>query len=72
MGLSALNAAAYQVIDVSLKTDIFLGKSYGTTVDWMDSTSDETALWEKMMNSPNTWIEDTLPLRMLMVAKLTK
>ncbi|NXM46558.1 SYTL2 protein, partial [Gymnorhina tibicen] len=48
------------------------GKSYGTTVDWMDSTSDETALWEKMMNSPNTWIEDTLPLRMLMVAKLTK
>ncbi|NXS21815.1 SYTL2 protein, partial [Mystacornis crossleyi] len=41
------------------------GKSYGTTVDWMDSTSDETALWEKMMNSPNTWIEDTLPLRML-------
>ncbi|NXB66588.1 SYTL2 protein, partial [Struthidea cinerea] len=48
------------------------GKSYGTTVDWMDSTSDETALWEKMINSPNTWIEDTLPLRMLMVAKLTK
>ncbi|NWT83604.1 SYTL2 protein, partial [Lanius ludovicianus] len=48
------------------------GKSYGTTVDWMDSTSDESALWEKMMNSPNTWIEDTLPLRMLMVAKLTK
>ncbi|NXJ18709.1 SYTL2 protein, partial [Dicrurus megarhynchus] len=48
------------------------GKSYGTTVDWMDSTSDETALWEKMMNSPNTWVEDTLPLRMLMVAKLTK
>ncbi|XP_041880052.1 synaptotagmin-like protein 2 isoform X6 [Corvus kubaryi] len=48
------------------------GKSYGTRVDWMDSTSDETALWEKMMNSPNTWIEDTLPLRMLMVAKLTK
>ncbi|NXB09930.1 SYTL2 protein, partial [Cnemophilus loriae] len=48
------------------------GKSYGTVVDWMDSTSDETALWKKMMNSPNTWIEDTLPLRMLMVAKLTK
>lgn len=55
-----------------LLTDIFPGRSYGTTVDWMDSTSAETALWEKMMNSPNTWIEDTLPLRMLMVAKLTK
>uniref|UniRef100_A0A8C6BTZ6 Synaptotagmin-like protein 2 n=1 Tax=Monodon monoceros TaxID=40151 RepID=A0A8C6BTZ6_MONMO len=24
------------------------GKSYGTEVDWMDSTSEEVALWEKM------------------------
>ncbi|NXQ24699.1 SYTL2 protein, partial [Alaudala cheleensis] len=55
-----------------LRIGLGTGKSYGTTVDWMDSTSDETALWEKMMKSPNTWIEDTLPLRMLMVAKLTK
>ncbi|XP_062423366.1 synaptotagmin-like protein 2 isoform X4 [Rhea pennata] len=55
-----------------LRIGLGTGKSYGTTVDWMDSTSAETALWEKMMNSPNTWIEDTLPLRMLMVAKLTK
>ncbi|NXB74367.1 SYTL2 protein, partial [Donacobius atricapilla] len=55
-----------------LRIGLGTGKSYGTTVDWMDSTSGETALWEKMMNSPNTWIEDTLPLRMLMVAKLTK
>ncbi|XP_071588159.1 synaptotagmin-like protein 2 isoform X5 [Heliangelus exortis] len=55
-----------------LRIGLGTGKSYGTTVDWMDSTSDETALWEKMMKSPNTWIEDTLPLRMLLVAKLTK
>ncbi|XP_030921982.1 synaptotagmin-like protein 2 isoform X4 [Geospiza fortis] len=55
-----------------LRIGLGTGKSYGTMVDWMDSTSDETALWKKMMNSPNTWIEDTLPLRMLMVAKLTK
>ncbi|XP_027517249.1 synaptotagmin-like protein 2 isoform X2 [Corapipo altera] len=55
-----------------LRIGLGTGKSYGTRVDWMDSTSDETALWDKMMNSPNTWIEDTLPLRMLMVAKLTK
>ncbi|KAM6316929.1 synaptotagmin-like protein 2 [Aegotheles albertisi] len=55
-----------------LRIGLGTGKSYGTTVDWMDSTSDETALWEKMMNSPNTWVEDTLPLRMLLVAKLTK
>ncbi|XP_069734484.1 synaptotagmin-like protein 2 isoform X6 [Phaenicophaeus curvirostris] len=55
-----------------LRIGLGTGKSYGTAVDWMDSTSDESALWKKMMNSPNTWIEDTLPLRMLMVAKLTK
>ncbi|NWW52314.1 SYTL2 protein, partial [Pedionomus torquatus] len=55
-----------------LRIGLGTGKSYGTAVEWMDSTSDETALWEKMINSPNTWIEDTLPLRMLMVAKLTK
>lgn len=51
---------------------IFSGKSYGTEVDWMDSTSEEVALWEKMVNSPNTWIEATLPLRMLLIAKISK
>ncbi|XP_067424910.1 synaptotagmin-like protein 2 isoform X3 [Emydura macquarii macquarii] len=55
-----------------LRIGMGTGKSYGTAVDWMDSTSDETSLWERMMDSPNTWVEDTLPLRMLMVAKLTK
>ncbi|XP_023388223.1 synaptotagmin-like protein 2 isoform X8 [Pteropus vampyrus] len=48
------------------------GKSYGTEVDWMDSTSEEVALWEKMVKSPNTWIEATLPLRMLLIAKISK
>ncbi|XP_061060056.1 synaptotagmin-like protein 2 isoform X10 [Eubalaena glacialis] len=48
------------------------GKSYGTEVDWMDSTSEEVVLWEKMVNSPNTWIEATLPLRMLLIAKISK
>ncbi|XP_042544449.1 synaptotagmin-like protein 2 isoform X10 [Dipodomys spectabilis] len=48
------------------------GKSYGTEVDWMDSTSEEVALWEKMVNSPNSWIEATLPLRMLLIAKISK
>ncbi|XP_074160745.1 synaptotagmin-like protein 2 isoform X12 [Sminthopsis crassicaudata] len=48
------------------------GKSYGTEVDWMDSTPAEISLWERMVNSPNTWIEDILPLRMLLIAKLTK
>ncbi|XP_020849377.1 synaptotagmin-like protein 2 isoform X2 [Phascolarctos cinereus] len=48
------------------------GKSYGTEVDWMDSTPAEISLWERMVNSPNTWVEDILPLRMLLIAKLTK
>ncbi|XP_012374973.2 synaptotagmin-like protein 2 isoform X2 [Dasypus novemcinctus] len=48
------------------------GKSYGTEVDWMDSTSEEAALWEKMVNSPNTWTEATLPLRVLLIAKISK
>ncbi|XP_036282668.1 synaptotagmin-like protein 2 isoform X11 [Pipistrellus kuhlii] len=48
------------------------GKSYDTEVDWMDSTSEEVALWEKMVNSPNTWIEAILPLRMLLIAKISK
>ncbi|XP_006267567.1 synaptotagmin-like protein 2 isoform X2 [Alligator mississippiensis] len=55
-----------------LRIGLGTGKSYGTEVDWMDSTLDEAALWDRMMKSPNTWVEDTLPLRMLMIAKLTE
>ncbi|XP_063161962.1 synaptotagmin-like protein 2 isoform X1 [Candoia aspera] len=55
-----------------LRIGLGTGKSYGTPVDWMDSTLEEASLWERMINSPNTWVEDTLPLRMLMVAKMTK
>lgn len=45
------------------------GKSYGADVDWMDSNSAEAALWEKMMQSHNEWVEGVLPLRMLLMAK---
>ncbi|XP_032075501.1 synaptotagmin-like protein 2 isoform X2 [Thamnophis elegans] len=55
-----------------LRIGLGTGKSYGIPVDWMDSSLDEATLWERMINSPNTWVEDTLPLRMLMVAKMTK
>ncbi|CAB1417616.1 unnamed protein product, partial [Pleuronectes platessa] len=41
------------------------GKSYGAAVDWMDSTPYEAALWERMMASPDEWVEDILPLRMI-------
>ncbi|XP_071353003.1 synaptotagmin-like protein 2 isoform X2 [Trachinotus anak] len=45
------------------------GKSYGAVVDWMDSTPYEVALWERMIASPNEWVEDVLPLRMVNSAK---
>ncbi|XP_006895340.1 PREDICTED: synaptotagmin-like protein 2 [Elephantulus edwardii] len=65
----------YEFFILKCKNDstyFFSGKSYGTEVDWMDSTSEEIALWEKMVESPNTWIEATLPLRMLLIAKISK
>ncbi|XP_077197496.1 synaptotagmin-like protein 2 isoform X8 [Paroedura picta] len=55
-----------------LRIGLGTGKSYGTAVDWMDSTLDETSLWERMTNSPDQWVEDTLPLRMLTIAKMSK
>lgn len=55
-----------------LRIGLGIGKSYGTAVDWMDSTLDEISLWERMINSPNKWMEDTLPLRMLTIAKMAK
>lgn len=38
-------------------------------VDWMDSTPDEVALWDRMKATPNEWVEEVLPLRMLNSAK---
>ncbi|KAM8977674.1 synaptotagmin-like protein 2 [Pelodytes ibericus] len=55
-----------------LRIGLGTGKSYGTVVDWMDSSMEESVMWEKMMSSPNTWIEAVLPLRMLKMAKLAK
>ncbi|XP_075892438.1 uncharacterized protein sytl2b isoform X4 [Nelusetta ayraudi] len=52
-----------------LRLGVGTGKSYGTEVDWMDSTPPEVALWEKMRGSPNEWVEGVLPLRMLNSAK---
>ncbi|XP_041797447.1 synaptotagmin-like protein 2 isoform X2 [Chelmon rostratus] len=45
------------------------GRSYGSAVDWMDSTPYEVVLWERMKATPNEWVEDVLPLRMLNSAK---
>ncbi|XP_056096145.1 synaptotagmin-like protein 2 isoform X8 [Rhinichthys klamathensis goyatoka] len=48
------------------------GKSYGTEVNWMDSNAAEAALWERMMQSQNEWVEDTLPLRMMVMARMSR
>lgn len=52
-----------------LRLGLGTGKSYGVEVAWMDSTTDETSLWQRMLQSDGEWVEDVLPLRMLMVAK---
>ncbi|XP_043547546.1 synaptotagmin-like protein 2 isoform X5 [Chiloscyllium plagiosum] len=54
-----------------LRIGLGTGKSYGLTVDWMDSTEEEISVWDKMMTHPNTWVEDVLPLRMLMLSKMS-
>ncbi|XP_055493191.1 synaptotagmin-like protein 2 isoform X9 [Leucoraja erinacea] len=52
-----------------LRIGLGTGQSYGMTVDWMDSTEEEKIVWNKMMTNPNIWVEDVLPLRMLMLSK---
>uniref|UniRef100_A0A8C2WMS2 Synaptotagmin-like protein 2 n=1 Tax=Cyclopterus lumpus TaxID=8103 RepID=A0A8C2WMS2_CYCLU len=52
-----------------LRLGVGKGRSYGAVVDWMDSTPHEVALWERMMASPNEWVEDVLPLRVLNSSK---
>ncbi|XP_072320309.1 uncharacterized protein [Eucyclogobius newberryi] len=47
------------------------GRSYGSLVDWMDSTAYEATLWDRMIASPNEWVEDVLPLRWLHSTKTT-
>ncbi|XP_056905483.1 synaptotagmin-like protein 2 isoform X6 [Takifugu flavidus] len=54
-----------------LRLGIGTGTSYGALVDWMDSTPSEVALWERMKSTPNEWVEDVLPLRILNPARAT-
>lgn len=49
----------------------FTGLSYGAKVNWMDSTAKEVVLWQRMMESPNEWVEDVVPLRLMTTAKNT-
>ncbi|KAM9846914.1 uncharacterized protein sytl2a isoform 2-T3 [Aulostomus maculatus] len=52
-----------------LRLGLGTGTSYSVRVDWMDSTSGEAHLWERMLRSDGEWVEGVLPLRMLVMAK---
>ncbi|XP_024920864.1 synaptotagmin-like protein 1 isoform X2 [Cynoglossus semilaevis] len=39
------------------------GQSYGEPVTWMDSTEQEIAVWNSMIENPNHWIDTTLSIR---------
>ncbi len=67
------NNYTYTSVKLSqLIVSIIAGKSYGTEVNWMDSKVAEAALWERMMQSPNEWVEDILPLRMMVMARMSR
>ncbi|KAM4544949.1 synaptotagmin-like protein 2 isoform 3-T3 [Odontesthes bonariensis] len=52
-----------------LRLGLGTGRSYGVEVVWMDSTTDEANLWQRMLQCDGDWVEDILPLRMLVTAK---
>uniref|UniRef100_A0A673HND1 Synaptotagmin-like protein 1 n=1 Tax=Sinocyclocheilus rhinocerous TaxID=307959 RepID=A0A673HND1_9TELE len=39
------------------------GVSYGQAVCWMDSTEDEISVWSSVIQSPNSWVDTSLPIR---------
>ncbi|XP_029298989.1 synaptotagmin-like protein 1 [Cottoperca gobio] len=39
------------------------GQSYGEDVSWMDSTEEEVAVWNSMIENPNNWVDATLSIR---------
>ena len=59
----------YPHIYLILSVAFCAGKSYGMDVVWMDSTADEAHLWQRMLQCDGEWVEDVLPLRMLVMAK---
>lgn len=55
--------------NITIYVSVCAGKSYGVEVPWMDSTTNEANLWCRMLQSNGEWVEDILPLRMLIMAK---
>ncbi|KAM8898529.1 LOW QUALITY PROTEIN: synaptotagmin-like protein 2 [Spinachia spinachia] len=52
-----------------LRLGLGTGRGYEVDVVWMDSTTDEAKLWHRMLHSNGEWVEDDLPLRMLIMVK---
>ncbi|KAM6907133.1 synaptotagmin-like protein 2 [Xenentodon cancila] len=52
-----------------LRLGLGTGKSYGVNVVWMDSTTQEVNIWQRMLQFGGEWVEDVLPLRMLESAR---
>nr|XP_006811506.1 PREDICTED: synaptotagmin-like protein 5-like [Saccoglossus kowalevskii] len=55
-----------------LRLGVGNGKSYGKEVKWQDSRSAETALWQRMLDNQNQWVEANLMLRSHMNGKEAK
>ncbi|XP_078001534.1 synaptotagmin-like protein 5 isoform X2 [Glandiceps talaboti] len=55
-----------------LRLGIGNGKSYGKDTKWQDSRPEEMAVWHKMLDSPNQWVETNLMLRSHMNGKEAK
>nr|XP_043898564.1 synaptotagmin-like protein 2 isoform X5 [Solea senegalensis] len=51
-----------------LRLGLGTGQSYGVDVPWMDSTTAEAHLWQRMLQSDGEWVEDVLPLRIFLMA----
>lgn len=43
-------------------TDV-IGDCAGRPVDWMDSSPEESSLWQQMLERPNMWVYGELELR---------
>uniref|UniRef100_UPI00398E760E synaptotagmin-like protein 1 isoform X3 n=1 Tax=Pristiophorus japonicus TaxID=55135 RepID=UPI00398E760E len=46
-----------------VRLNLGTGNSYDQSVDWMDSSEEEAALWKEMISKPDHWVEAVLPLR---------
>lgn len=51
------------VPDLLFPPPVEIGKYFGKSVDWLDSTGKELTIWQSMVNRPNFWVEGCIILR---------